>query len=534
MNVSDRRAGCRLPRTTEGPDRQEDRGTGGPPYLRPRVTGHLRTLLGAPQFLHDLVISLGSPLNVVLPEQFADNLGEFSAVHRRHHLGGRVCFAHKTNRSSALVRRLSATTGSIDVASLPELQHALGAGFVPGRILATGPKNREFLWLSARCGVTVAVDSVSELLELAALVRQYELSPVQVLLRLSGFVSRAFTVTPRPSRFGIPLSGLDAVAELLDTLRDAVELRGVAYHLDSIGLAEKAIALQSCLQAMTTLQRRSADPRVVDIGGGFGVDYLAEPAEWERWNSDLTAALLGGRPPITWNGHGYGLRAENGTLRGSLGLYPSHRAIAGPAYLERLLATPAPDLGDRPLSTLLLEHLHELWTEPGRALVDQCGAVLTRVLEVREGPGGHHLVRLELNARNMSAEEHGVLMDPVLFGSGGVVPGSGQALPPRTVPFDAVGSPDGPCGVYLLGNLCLETDLITRRVVHLPRLPRVGDLLVFVNTAGYLMDFSAGTPLRQPQARTVAVWRENERWRWCLDEEYWPTHLVPHSTGALE
>ncbi|MDQ1292750.1 MAG: diaminopimelate decarboxylase [Actinomycetota bacterium] len=482
--------------------------------------------MGAPQLLHDLVVSLGSPLNVVLPEQLADNLAEFSAVHRRHHLGGRVCFAHKANRSSALVRRLSATTGSIDVASLPELQHALGAGFVPGRILATGPKNREFLWLSARCGATVAVDSVSELLDLATLVRQYELSPVRVLLRLSGFVSRAFTVTPRPSRFGIPLSDLDAVAELLDTLRDAVELHGVAYHLDSIGLAEKAIALQSCLQAMSALQRHGADPRVVDIGGGFGVDYLAEPAEWERWTSDLTSAVLGKRPPITWNGHGYGLRAENGTLRGALGLYPSHRAIAGPAYLDRLLATPAPDLGDRPLSTLLLEHLHELWTEPGRALVDQCGAVLTRVSEVREGPGGHHLVRLELNARNISAEEHGVLMDPVLFGSAGVVPGS--------APSEAAGPPDEPCGVYLLGNLCLETDLITRRVVHLPRLPRVGDLLVFANTAGYLMDFSAGTPLRQPQARTVAAWREGERWRWCLDEEYWPTQVFPHGTGALE
>jgi diaminopimelate decarboxylase len=61
--------------------------------------------------------------------------------------------------------------------------------------------------------------------------------------------------------------------------------------------------------------------------------------------------------------------------------------------------------------------------------------------------------------------------------------------------------------------------------VFLPRLPRPGDLLAFVNTAGYLMDFHAHHAQRQPSARTVAVTEEDGTWRWCPDENYWPlTH----------
>jgi diaminopimelate decarboxylase len=76
--------------------------------------------------------------------------------------------------------------------------------------------------------------------------------------------------------------------------------------------------------------------------------------------------------------------------------------------------------------------------------------------------------------------------------------------------------------VYLAGNLCLEADLITRRMVFLPRLPRAGDLLAFANTAGYAMDFHAHSAQRQPIARTVAVVQDGGSWRWCLDDEYWP------------
>ncbi|MGI5347156.1 Y4yA family PLP-dependent enzyme [Streptomyces sp. CA-250714] len=481
---------------------------GRPLYLEPQLGPRLQALLKAPAFLRMLAGALGSPVNVIVPEQIAENLERFRSVYRKHHLSGQVFFAHKANRSSALLRRLAATVAGVDVASLGELQHALGAGFVSDRIVATGPKNPEFLWLAARAGVTVSVDSLGELDQLAGLVRKHALPRARVLLRLSGFEASGVRVLSRRSRFGSPVREADSLLEAVERHGDTVELVGVSYHVDTTSLTEKATALESCLNILELCRNRGLRPRAVDIGGGFGINYLADQGQWERYTTELTGAVLGKRPPLTWQGHGYGLRNEGGTLRGTLGLYPSHRAVAGERYLDELLTHPAASLEGRPLATLLLEHLYDLHIEPGRALVDQCGLTLATVLEVRDsGAGGDLLVRLALKADDVALEEHGVLMDPV------VIPREGAGFRNGA----------GPVGVHLFGSLCLESDMITRRTVFLPHRPEPGDLLAFVNTAGYCMDFHTSRAQHQPVARKVAAWQDGGSWRWSLDEQYWPT-----------
>lgn len=469
------------------------------PILEPLVDGLLSDVLAEPDRLSAMVEALGSPLNVVVPERMAENAAEYHAVYSRHRLTGKIYFAHKANRSSALIRGLVAGRCGVDVASLGELRHVLAAGFTGDRIMATGPKDAEFLWLAARVGAVVNADSREELAELAALVARFGSAPAPVMIRLSAFDSPGVPILSRPSRFGVHARELGATLDLLDQHRDVLRLHGVSYHLDTTGVDEKALALEGCLLAMRQALDRGFAPTAVDIGGGFGVNYLADRGEWERYTTELGAAVLGARPPMTWQNHGYGLRAEAGTLRGALGVYPAYRAVAGAGYLDELLARESPSLG-RPLATLLLENLYDLHIEPGRGLTDQCGLTLARVVEVRTTHTGDVLVRVAANSRDISTEDHAVLMDPVL-------------LPER---------PGTPTGVYLTGNLCLEDDFITRRQVTLPRTPVPGDLLAFVNTAGYFMDFAADHALMQPIARTVAVYHDAGGWAWCLDEQYWP------------
>ncbi|RSS81668.1 Y4yA family PLP-dependent enzyme [Streptomyces sp. WAC06614] len=481
-----------------------------PLYLEPRLAPGPAALLRSGGRLHELVDALGSPLNVVLPGQLAHNLAEFGAVLRRHHLSGRIYLAHKATGSSALVRQLAVTQAGIDAASLGELQHALGAGFTPDRVMATGPKDPAFLWLAARAGVTVHLDGPAELEAAARLVRTYGLPRLPVVLRLAEFETSGPRTLSRRSRFGTAVKALGPLLDLLGRHREALDPVGVGYHLDTTSADEKAVALEGCLRAVEELRLRDFAPRAVDVGGGFGVSYLARADQWERYTTALTEAVLGRRPPMTWGGHGYGLRVEHDTLKGALALYPAHRPVAGAAYLDELLRRPAPSLG-RPLGTLLLEGLCDLYAEPGRALVDQCGLTLGRVLEVREDvAGGPPQVRLALNAGDVGLEEHGVLVDPVLLPRAPDAPPTGPGPGP------------GPVGVHLMGNLCLEADLITRRIVLLPRPPRPGDLLAFPNTAGYCMDFTATRAQRHPPARRIAVGEEGDTWRWCLDEQYWP------------
>jgi len=256
---------------------------GQPLYLEPRLGSRLGSLLESPRLLHSLTEALGSPLNVVIPDQIADNVEQFRSVYARHHLSGQVFFAHKANRSSALLRRLAATDAGVDVASLGELQHALGAGFTPDRITATGPKNPEFLWLAARTSVTVSVDGRVELDQLAALVRRFTLPRVRILLRLSGFEASGVRVLSRRSRFGTPAQAVKSLLEAVELHRDAVEPVGVAYHLDTTSLDEKATALEGCLRVLEECRDRGLRPQVVDVGGG---------------NGSLLVALLGRQPGL--------------------------------------------------------------------------------------------------------------------------------------------------------------------------------------------------------------------------------------------
>ncbi|NNH73143.1 Y4yA family PLP-dependent enzyme [Nocardia uniformis] len=467
--------------------------------LKPLVSELLRDVLAVPERLSAMMDALGSPLNIVVPEQISENVAEYRAVYGSHRLSGGIYFAHKANRSSALIRALAAGDCGVDVASLGELRHVLEAGFTGDRIMATGPKDAEFLWLAARVGAVVNADSREELARLASTVARFGLPPARVMIRLSAFESSGVPILSRPSRFGVHARELASVLDILDEHRAALRLLGVAYHLDTTGVEEKALALEGCLLAMHEALGRGLTPTAVDIGGGFGVNYLADRGEWERYTTELGTAVLGLRPPMTWQNHGYGLRAGAGTLRGTLGVYPAYREVVGPRYLDELLNHESARLG-RSFATLLLENLYDLYIEPGRGLVDQCGLTLARVAEVRTTHSGDVLVRLMANSHDISAEDHAVLMDPVL-------------LPER---------PGTPTGVYLAGNLCLEDDLITRRKVTLPRNPVPGDLLAFVNTAGYFMDFAADHALMQPIARTVAAYREAGGWSWCLDEQFWP------------
>lgn len=138
-------------------------------------------------------------MNIILPEQVIDNLDGFRRVYAGRRLGGQVYFAHKANPSSAIVRELAAGDAGVDVASLGELQHGLGAGFAAHRIMATGPKSREFLWLAARVGAIVNADSLDELSELASIVTGHRLARVRVMSRLSGFL-RARRATDEPAQ----------------------------------------------------------------------------------------------------------------------------------------------------------------------------------------------------------------------------------------------------------------------------------------------------------------------------------------------
>jgi diaminopimelate decarboxylase len=94
-----------------------------------------------------------------------------------------------------------------------------------------------------------------------------------------------------------------------------------------------------------------------------------------------------------------------------------------------------------------------------------------------------------MNKSNLSSIEDEMLCDPLVFSH------HEQAMKDDTLEQ----------GVYFVGNLCQEHDVIYRHKTFLPCLPCRDDLVVFVNTAAYHMDFNESASIQHPTAKKLVV-----------------------------
>ena len=417
----------------------------------------------------------GSPLHVVFPQVMAENATVLAGVLRRHGVPYDIFYAHKVNASAALLAEAYAAGLGADVASAAELDRALAAGFAPDRIEATGPKSPAFIERIAALGVTANADDLWELDRLAAAAPAG--SAVPVLLRLSGFASSA---VPQ-SRFGIDLADADAA---LETVRRApgLDLRGVAFHLDTADPAARVDALTESMAVVAAAHRKGLRPSVIDIGGGFRQRFVEDPEPFQRYAQALAVAPAG---ELVWPGHDVAAPAAH--------KYGNHRPATD--VLERFLAA---EIERRPVAEVLRECMLTLWIEPGKALVDHAGVTLASVL-YRKRAAGHDLVVLDLSRNQVTPADQEVLLDPVLIGGRGE-PQAG--------------------GVFLAGRLCLESDLVSRRKVFLESEPSSGDVLAFVNTAAYQMDLSASSAGGHPPPPKVAAVWDGERFAFAADDNH--------------
>lgn len=447
-----------------------------PPVLAPLVS----RLLADPWTVEDAVARFGSPLHLIFPQVFADNVDRFRAVLDEHRLAYRICYAHKANQASAFVAAARSRGIGVDVASAGELAGALAAGFDPDLIEATGPKGTPLLRELVAAGVTINVDNLWELRQITELAAQS--AAVPVLLRLSGFDPN------RPAgRFGIDVADAPEALAQVAAAGPRISLRGVAFHLDSGDGTERVEALACCLRVIEQAYRLGLRPGVVDIGGGFRQAFSADPIGFQHYVKALVDGLNGDGPALAWPGHTFGFRSRGGRYGGVPSFHKYGNDIGGPALLAELLAA---RLDGQPVAAALRDALLELWLEPGKALLDNAGITITTVEFTKPLRDGGTLVNLDISRDTITPADQEVMLDPVVGYRG------------------APAEYGGPARVFFAGHLCLENDLVSRHLVELPRLPLPGDRVVFVNTAAYQMDLSAASALLHPLPRKVVAVEE--------------------------
>ncbi len=476
-----------------------------PVRLRPRIAPEISSFLENKELVHQLCDGFGSPLNIVFPDQIGENVKSFEATYQKHSLRGRIYFTSKPCKSKSLIRKASLYNVGTDVSSSGSLDHVLSAGFAPDRIEATGPKNIDYILKCLQLDVLLNVDSIAELHMIQMLRLKLGVSrKARVMIRLTGFSSPRMHFTPQDGTFGTHIKDIPYVLDWLVEHQNEIDFKGFSFHVNDVNPQQKLVAIENTLELTFVALKKGLNPKGIDIGGGFSIQYADRAEDYAEYIEHLKKSVLGKVDSQIWNDSGLGYKDHNGVVVGGP-LFMNHAPTHTKGNeLDFLMGQRSAEFGNTRFADIIRDNLLELYIEPGRAMLDQCGITLARVTATKESTWGNQLVGLEMNRSNIHSLQIKNLCEPIIV--------------PRLETARAQNNK----GVYFIGNLCLAYDMIQYNRIYPDIMPQQGDIIGFINTAPYMMDFTESETLMHPVAEKIAVWREGEEFKWATDHKYLP------------
>lgn len=449
--------------------------------LRPRMENWMAELLQDRPRLDALIDQFGAPLNIQSVDPFRRNIAELTDCVASYDLPFLPMFARKANKCLSYVQAACDIGIGIDTASHAEVEQCLAEGVLPDRIVCTAAvKDRALMDFCAGGGVTVILDNEDEL-ELLESVAEGAGKPVSVGLRLNGFERDG---TRLYSRFGFPLAQIPALAARIaryGTLR----LDGLHFHLNGYSAEDRIAAILQTLPLIHKIKGDSTALFFLDIGGGIPMNYLDDAAQWDTWLAELDRALAGGRDAITQHNDGLGRKSGG---NGKIDSYPVAQSLVQEDWMRSILD----HVVDVQTVAAHLRNAHvSLRCEPGRSLLDGCGMTVSRVAFCKRDSSDTPVIGVQMNRTQSRSGFAEFALDPLMAPAPGL----------RSEPVEG----------YLAGTYCTESEWLTRRKMSFPQGVKPGDLMVFPNTAGYLMHFLESRSHQFPLARNVFVMEGNKR-----------------------
>lgn len=375
-------------------------------------------------------------ISVVDPEQYKKNILRFMEVLSWARISGEIHTVLKVNHSDALLRTAESLGLRADVSSLNELKQAIRAGFSPDRISVNGPKNSAFLTHAMEIGAMIIVDSIEELEKIAMYAETHQ-RIIPIMIRLWAFRAASDT------RFGIAKWLWELSLQIIQKHQKYLQVEGYHFHIDIPDIDTRIAVFWESIEYFQKLIYIGYTPKIINIGGAYGTQY----------QNDIV--YKPGEKPRTSNK-----------------IYTNPRR-AGAEFLEQLLLKEGN--GRFPsIAEFIRENNITLWIEPGRSLYsDNVGFIATTVLGTREDS-----LILNTNSFGLWMREEELPTNPILINDG---PG------PKENAY------------WILGNLCLESDIIYSRNIAFWRPVLEQDILIFPNMAAYHMDFYETESIGHPK-----------------------------------
>lgn len=319
-----------------------------------------------------------------------------------------VGYAIKANSNPAILRLLAGFGSGAVVVSDHEVRLALESGFSPDRMLlhGNGKRSRD-IDAALHAGIILSVDSEFDLEQIAARALAHK-TKAKLLLRVNPDIDPQvhpyISTGLLDSKFGFSEAAVERTRQRLQSL-PSVEVRGLHCHLGSTLKTVQPVRDAARLLATLVLALRSDGHPIdiLDMGGGLGIDYS----------------------------------------RG----------------LEQL---PIPDELTLAVSPVLRELGLRLFLEPGRSLVGRAGALIGRVLGVKDNGRKHFIVTDASMAQ---------LIRPCLYGAYHHIDLLDESVAGPSLIFDVV------------GPICESGDFLGQGR-QLPT-PRAGDGLIVYDAGAY-------------------------------------------------
>tara|TARA_R110000751_G_scaffold8822_2_gene33954 strand:- start:30974 stop:32443 length:1470 start_codon:yes stop_codon:yes gene_type:complete len=470
--------------------------------LTPRLEPWMRGLLTGYR-LETLVKQYGSPLNIQSSEPFKRNLSDLNQVAQKRGVKFKPFFARKANKCLGYIDAAHALGCGIDTASLAEVEQVLQRR-VPGSdiVCTAAVKTRDLLQLCVDNGVTIIIDNADEL-DLLSMIAADAGRRARIGLRLCGFKHEENILH---SRFGFPLCDLHALVARCEEQAESFDLIGLHFHLNGYDANHRVAALRQVIPVATELKKGGRPSFFLDIGGGIPMRYLEQSTQWDDWCQAHGEALLGAREPITRDNHGIGRLVHEGKILGTVDAYPPNHPCVQQDWLASILDAPLDasgldaDNGDATIAQTLVAADLELRCEPGRSVLDGCGMTVAAVQFRKRDSQGNLVVGVTMNSTQCRTGFKEFMLDPLLV--------------PKAEDRQPTDAAEG----YLAGTYCTESEWLSLRKMRFPMGVSVGDLVVFANTAGYLMHFRESRSHQFDLAKNIFLSEEATPDSFVLDE----------------
>jgi diaminopimelate decarboxylase len=187
-------------------------------------------------------------------------------------------YAIKANPLPAVVRHLAGLVDGLDVASVREMQLALGTGTKPSDISFAGPgKSVAELEQAVAAGIVINLESAREMRRIAAIAERDTVRP-KVAVRVNPdfeLKSSGMKMAGGPKQFGVDAEEVPAL--LAELARLPLDFWGFHIFSGSQNLRAEILveAQQKTVALAIELAREAPSPvRLLNLGGGFGIPYF--------------------------------------------------------------------------------------------------------------------------------------------------------------------------------------------------------------------------------------------------------------------